>query len=577
VTIDQDTTITADNISSGALTSTNVEPASLVAGAVGNVTVSFTIANPLPVDGSIYIYMPQDLGNGYVLDSGGTTGITSVSGIDGTFTISNSNNFITITRVGDGTISTAGAKSFVLTHIKNPDQTGTIGVYTIETRNSSTIDLDRDMAVSADTFTAGALASTNIEPADLHQNAAGNVVVSFTTANWIPSNGKIVLTFPTSLGSGFTFNSGGTTAATSATFDGSLAVSISSNVLTLTRSLGTDATGGSVESITLSHIQNPSAVGSTGTYSIVTKTSDSSTIDQDTSVSADSITDFTAPSVSMTAPADSATVSGSSVTLSATASDNVAVAGVSFKVDGALIQSEDTTSTYGVSWDSTSVVDGSHTLVAVARDTANNRATSTAVTITVDNTAPVRSSGSPSGTLSSVTTGATLSVSTDEAATCKYSASSGTAYGSMTAFGTTGSVSHSSSISGLSHGNSYSYYVKCRDGQGNTNVSDYTISFTIAPDTSVPTASLDVPADGAVVSGSSVTLSASASDDIAVSGVSFKVDGVLIQSEDTTSAYGISWDSTSVVDGIHALSAGTSREAVGTDVSGVLLEILQEI
>ena len=55
----------------------------------------------------------------------------------------------------------------------------------------------------------------------------------------------------------------------------------------------------------------------------------------------------------------------------------------------------------------------------------------------------------------------------------------------MTAFTTTGGTSHSSAISGLSPA-SYSYYVKCSDAQSNTNAADYTISFSVAADTTPP-------------------------------------------------------------------------------------------
>ena len=87
--------------------------------------------------------------------------------------------------------------------------------------------------------------------------------------------------------------------------------------------------------------------------------------------------DTTAPTVSVTAPANGATVSGT-VTLTATASDNVGVAGVQFLVDGASrLGSEDTTAPYGVSWNTTTVANGTHTLTAVARDAAGNTNTST--------------------------------------------------------------------------------------------------------------------------------------------------------------------------------------------------------
>jgi hypothetical protein len=94
--------------------------------------------------------------------------------------------------------------------------------------------------------------------------------------------------------------------------------------------------------------------------------------------------DTTPPSVSVTSPAEGATVSGL-VTVSADAVDNVAVAGVQFQVDGANLGAEDTVPPYTVDWDSTSVTDGAYQLTAVARDGAGNTATSSTVSVTVDN------------------------------------------------------------------------------------------------------------------------------------------------------------------------------------------------
>lgn len=133
-----------------------------------------------------------------------------------------------------------------------------------------------------------------------------------------------------------------------------------------------------------------------------------------------------------------------------------------------------------MTWDSTAVVDGSHTLTAVARDAAGNSTTSSAITITVDNTAPVRSAGSPSTALAYGTTSTDISLTTNESATCKYSTSAATAYDSMTAFSTTVSTSHSSNITGLTNGSNYTYYVKCQDAQGNTSATDYSITFTVS-------------------------------------------------------------------------------------------------
>src|SRR5205823_5947775 len=85
--------------------------------------------------------------------------------------------------------------------------------------------------------------------------------------------------------------------------------------------------------------------------------------------------DTTPPTVSITGPANGATVSATT-TVSATASDNVGVVGVQFKLDGAILGAEDTTSPYSVSWDTLTASDGSHTLTAVARDAAGNTTTS---------------------------------------------------------------------------------------------------------------------------------------------------------------------------------------------------------
>ena len=74
--------------------------------------------------------------------------------------------------------------------------------------------------------------------------------------------------------------------------------------------------------------------------------------------------------------------------VTATASDNVGVVGVQFKLDGANLGAEDTTSPYSVTWNTTSVANGSHTLAAVARDAASNQTTAPTLTVIVDNVAP---------------------------------------------------------------------------------------------------------------------------------------------------------------------------------------------
>src|SRR6266581_1851180 len=151
--------------------------------------------------------------------------------------------------------------------------------------------------------------------------------------------------------------------------------------------------------------------------------------------------------VTVTSPASGSTVTGT-VPVSASVSivGSLTVAGVQFKVDGANLGAEDTSSPYSVSWNTTTVGNGSHTLTATARDAAGNRTTSSPVTVTVSNA-----------------------------------------------------------------------------------------------DTTPPSVSITAPASGATVSGS-VTVSASASDNVGVAGVQFLVDGANLGSEDTSSPYSVSWN-----------------------------------
>jgi chitodextrinase len=97
--------------------------------------------------------------------------------------------------------------------------------------------------------------------------------------------------------------------------------------------------------------------------------------------------DTTPPVIAMNAPAGGATVSGS-VAVAASASDNIGVVGVQFKLDGANLGAEQTAPPYGVTWATASTANGLHTLTAVARDAAGNQTTSAGVAVTVNNVAP---------------------------------------------------------------------------------------------------------------------------------------------------------------------------------------------
>src|SRR5262245_30180972 len=93
--------------------------------------------------------------------------------------------------------------------------------------------------------------------------------------------------------------------------------------------------------------------------------------------------DTTPPSVALTAPHGGATVSGT-IVVSASAADEGGVAGVQFMVDGDDL-GMDTAAPYEITWNTTQVGNGSHTLTAMAQDAAGNVGEAKPVAILVVN------------------------------------------------------------------------------------------------------------------------------------------------------------------------------------------------
>jgi hypothetical protein len=100
------------------------------------------------------------------------------------------------------------------------------------------------------------------------------------------------------------------------------------------------------------------------------------------------------------------------------------------------------------------------------------------------------------------------------------------------------------------------------------------VSVTVSnADTTAPTVSITSPSGGSTVSGT-ITVSASASDDVGVAGVQFLLDESALGSEDTTSPYAVAWDTTTASDGSHTLAA-VARDAAGnrTTSAGVTVTV----
>jgi len=154
----------------GDLTGTNVQPESLVAGAVGNVDVTFTLANALPADGKIVITLPAGF-----TSSGGATAIgLAGTSFDGTETVTVSGNVITITRSGGSSLNAGTNITIELTNIKNPATAGSTGTYAIKTTRSDGTIIDKDDAVTADTITSSAAPKKTTPNADVTITHAGS-------------------------------------------------------------------------------------------------------------------------------------------------------------------------------------------------------------------------------------------------------------------------------------------------------------------------------------------------------------------------------------------------------------------
>ena len=197
--------------------------------------------------------------------------------------------------------------------------------------------------------------------------------------------------------------------------------------------------------------------------------------------------DNTAPTVTLTAPAAGATLAGT-VTLTATASDNIAVGGVQFLLDGNPLGAEDITSPYSLSWNTASgalaTTSGPHTLAARARDTSGNTTTTAAINIVVDNVAPTGTIVINSGAAATNSTAATLTLSASDAlsgVTQMRFSNDGTTFSAAQAYATTAAWTLTTGTC------TKTVYVQFKDAAGNW--SSAVISDTIVLDTTAPTIS----------------------------------------------------------------------------------------
>ena len=270
------------------------------------------------------------------------------------------------------------------------------------------------------------------------------------------------------------------------------------------------------------------------------------------------------PTVSITAPAAGARPDGA-VPLAARVSVRASVAGVQFRVDGADLGVRVDTAPYTLTWNTLQTADGPHLLTAEVYDKNGGSSSSDAVSVVVDNV-PLQNAAVSADNLSA--TAATIAWSTNKPAEAQVEYGPTPAYGSSTVLGGS-AAAHAETLNGLTPGTAYHYRVRSR-ARGKEAVSD-DFTFTTpaaAVDTTPPSVVFMNPAAGASVS-STVTASANATDNVGVASVQFMMDGGELGAPVTASPFVLTWDTTQVPDGTHALGA-VARDAAGNSATAVV-------
>src|SRR5438552_13269838 len=319
------------------------------------------------------------------------------------------------------------------------------------------------------------------------------------------------------------------------------------------------------QSATLELTASTSAIPATAQFT-VTGTGSYAT---HTATATANVVDNLAPSVSILNPADGAVLAGP-VSISASASDNIAVGRTEIYLDGALFATADS-----AVWDTTAAADGSHSISATAYDTSGNAATSSAVTVTVQNGPSTRDF-------------------TIEVTPASQSVKGGTALYTVTARTLSGAPqSVDLSIAGLPQGVTASFASTQILSGASTTVTvaaaadapaasrDFSVFATgmyatrsatagvNVIDAQAPSIALTSPAAGAQLSGT-VQVAATAQDNTAVAAAEILLDGAVVAS---TAMF--DWDTTASPDGPHVLEAHAYDAAGNLGSTGSVQVVVQ--
>ena len=282
------------------------------------------------------------------------------------------------------------------------------------------------------------------------------------------------------------------------------------------------------------------------------------------------IGDTTPPSVSISSnPADAVHTSVQTVMIQANASDDTGISHVEFFKNGTLIHS-DSSFPYEYQWLVNASDNGSHTWTAKAYDRAGNSATSNTVncTVDIDVIAPNVALTNPTAGSTYVEPG-TLTVAADATDNVGIT---------KVEFFDNGALIHTDQSSPYEFDWTYdekdngehACTARAYDAAGNSRESDQ-ILITVAidnSDTTPPTVAITSPVDSSTYTEpSTVTITASADDDVGVSEVEFYLNGILIYS-DTQAPFAVDWNFDETDNGQHIWTATAYDSAENSATSG---------
>jgi len=285
--------------------------------------------------------------------------------------------------------------------------------------------------------------------------------------------------------------------------------------------------------------------------------------------------DVTKPSVTITSPAaGTAVTTAQTLTVAATAQDNIGISKVEF-YDGAVLKATDTVAPYSFDWAVTDASNGTHSLAAKAYDAAGNVTGSTAVSVSVN--IPVVVAVYTAPVLESVKASGTDMVLTWSLPPTSY----GTPAGGYDIFsdGVDDNLHHTTLTavkSGLQQGVEHCFVVESRWTQAVPSVfpaSNQVCALLPLPlDITKPSVAIASPVSGtAVTTAQTLTVAATAQDNIGVSKVEF-YDGAVLEATDTVAPYSFAWAVTDASNGTHIITA-KAYDAAGNVTSSTAVSV----